>query len=157
MAQLDRAGIKSRALQLFPNNTRGDISPMDIRAIVDDLVDSFSLMAESRLPDANYILGLINGRISYNSLAGRPNLFSGRYADLSGKPQLFSGAFADLSGRPAANAYLPINGTTGYFLAKTDTGREWRALPMVISALTQAQYDRLAVKDPNVLYAVRSE
>ena len=155
MAQLDRPGLKAKAASLFPDNTSGDISPMDIRAVFQDMFDSFALKTEAALPSANYILGQIAGKISYNSLTGRPTLFSGRYADLSGKPTLFSGAFSDLSGRPSGNAYVPLNGTTGYLLTKTAAGRAWQALPFKIVALTKAEYDALAVKDPTTFYITR--
>ena len=155
MAQLDRSGLKAKAASLFPDNTSGDISPMDIRAVFQDMFDSFALKTEAALPSASYILGAIAGRIPYNSITGRPSLFSGRYADLSGKPILFSGAFADLSGRPAGNAYVPLNGTTGYVLTKTAAGRAWERLPYLIRAMTQAEYDALTDKDSNTIYFTR--
>ena len=141
--------------RLFPTNTLGEISAADLRTIVEDIGDTFQIIGEANAPSASVLVQILSGNLPYSALTGRPNLFSGRYADLQGKPSLFSGAFSDLQGRPSGNAYVPTTGTTGYVLTKTAAGRAWQKLPWGVRTLTQAQYDALPSIEPDVIYFTR--
>jgi hypothetical protein len=57
----------------------------------------------------------------WNEIFGKPEFFSGAYADLTGKPVLFSGAYADLIGLPNLGDAASKNvGTTAGTVAAGD-------------------------------------
>lgn len=93
------------ATDLAPYAKTADLAAVATTGSYTDLSNQPSIPAAQVQTDWNATTGLA-------SIANKPALFSGAYADLTGKPTLFSGSYTDLTNKPTlfSGAYTDLTG-----------------------------------------------